>query len=79
MKHIAHEHISDYEEAVNYIVKSGYKIDGIVIYGLQKLFTVLANYNIQMCQFHMVAIVRRKLTKILSCLLAVSYWILSIK
>jgi hypothetical protein len=63
MKHIAHEHISDYEEAVNYIVKSGYKIDGIVIDGLQKLFTVLANYNIQMCQFHMVAIIRRKLTK----------------
>ena len=47
MKHIAHEHI----------------IQGIVIDGFQKLFTVLSEYRIQMCQFHMVAIIRRKLTK----------------
>lgn len=63
MKHIAHEHISDYEEAINHIVGCGYKITGLVIDGLQKLFTVLNEYEIQMCQFHMVAIVRRKLTK----------------
>jgi hypothetical protein len=63
MKHIAHEHISDYEDAVNYIVSCGYEIKGIVIDGLQKLFVVLSAYKIQMCQFHMVAIVRRKLTK----------------
>ena len=63
MAHIAHEHISDYEAAVAHILSSGYKIKGIVIDGLQKLFDVLADYKIQMCQFHMVAIVRRKLTK----------------
>ena len=63
MAHIAHEHISDYEAAVAHILSSGYKIKGIVIDGLQKLFDVLTNYKIQMCQFHMVAIVRRKLTK----------------
>lgn len=63
MKHIAHEHISDYEEAVRHIVGCGYLIHGIVIDGLQKLFVVFAEYRIQMCQFHMVAIVRRKLTK----------------
>ncbi len=63
MKHIAHEHISDYVEAIGYIGSHGYKIHGIVIDGLQKLFSVLGTYRIQMCQFHMVAIVRRKLTK----------------
>ena len=34
-----------------------------MIDGFQKLFTVLSEYRIQMCQFHMVAIIRRKLTK----------------
>lgn len=63
MKHIAHEHISDYEDAVTHITGSGYVIQGIVIDGLQKLFAVLSKYKIQMCQFHMVAIIRRKLTK----------------
>lgn len=63
MSHIAHEHISDYEEAVQYISAQGYAIEGIVIDGLQKLFVVLSEYPIQMCQFHMVAIIRRKLTK----------------
>lgn len=63
MAHIAHEHISDYEAAVSHILSSGYKIKGIVIDGLQKLFEVFADYKIQMCQFHMVAIIRRKLTK----------------
>lgn len=63
MKHVAHEHISDYEDAIRHIVSTGYCIRGIVIDGLQKLFTVLSEYKIQMCQFHMVAIIRRKLTK----------------
>lgn len=63
MQHIAHEHISDYKDAINHIVSTGYQVQGVVIDGLQKLFTVLAEYKIQMCQFHMVAIIRRKLTK----------------
>lgn len=63
MKHIAHEHICDYEEAVRHIVGCGYLILGIVIDGLQKLFVVLSEYRIQMCQFLMVAIIRRKMTK----------------
>lgn len=63
MKHIAHEHISDYEEAIHHINSCGYEIRGVVIDGLQKLFVVLSGYKIQMCQFHMVAIIRRKLTK----------------
>lgn len=63
MSHIAHEHIGDYEAAVTHIKSSGYGIQGVVIDGLPKLFSVLSDYPIQMCQFHMVAIVRRKLTK----------------
>lgn len=63
MKQILHEHIGDYEEAVNHIVSQGYTIRGIVIDGQRKLFTVFAGYPVQMCHFHMVAIVRRKLTK----------------
>lgn len=63
MSHIAHEHVDDYETAITHIETSGYHIDGIVIDGLPKLFTVFSRYKIQMCQFHMVAIVRRKLTK----------------
>lgn len=63
MKHIAHEHVSDYEDAISYIISCGYVIKGVVIDGLQKLFSVLSDYPIQMCQFHMVAIIRRKLTK----------------
>ena len=44
-------------------IKSKWLLRAIVIDGLQKLFEVFADYKIQMCQFHMVAIIRRKLTK----------------
>ena len=63
MSHIAHEHVQDYVNAINYIKSSGYVIDGIVLDGVQALFSIFAEYKIQMCQFHMVAIIRRKLTK----------------
>lgn len=63
MKHIAHEHVSDYEDAVRLISSCGYTIRGVVIDGLQPLFAALSDYPLQMCHFHMVAIVRRKLTK----------------
>lgn len=63
MQHIAHEHISDYDDAITHIQSCGYKVKGVVIDGLQKLFSLLSEYKIRMCQFHMVAIIRRKLTK----------------
>lgn len=63
MKHIKHEHIGDYADAVASIAERGYCVSGVVIDGLQKLFTVLSDCPIQMCQFHMVAIIRRKLTR----------------
>lgn len=63
MKHISHEHISDYVDAVHEIEKNGYVLDGMVIDGIQSLFKEFANYKIQMCHYHMCAIVRRKITK----------------
>lgn len=63
MQHIAHEHVEDYTNAVSYIKSQGYIINGIVIDGFQSLFKELGQYPIQMCQFHMVAIVRRKITQ----------------
>ena len=63
MQHIAHERIADYEAAVDHIQSQGYVIKGIVVDGIQKLFTALNAYPLQMCQFHLVAIIRRKLTR----------------
>ena len=63
MQHITHEHIVDYENAVKDIETREYEIEGIVIDGMQHLFRTFAAYKVQMCQFHLVAIVRRKLTK----------------
>lgn len=59
---IGHEHVSDYKDAVSSIIERGYSIDGIVIDGIQQLFSEFREYKVQMCQFHMAAIIRRKLT-----------------
>lgn len=59
---IKHERVSDYQDAVNSISERGYKIDGIIIDGLQTLFSRFSAYKIQMCQFHMKQIVKRYLT-----------------
>lgn len=61
LKHIAHERTSDYADAIAWI-KGGYVVDGIVIDGMQTLFSLFEDYKVQMCQYHMCAIVRRKLT-----------------
>ena len=62
LKHIAHERTSDYADALAWIEHDGYVVDGIVIDGMQTLFTLFDGYKVQMCQYHMCAIVRRKLT-----------------
>ena len=59
---IKHERVSDYQDAVTSIEERGYKIDGIIIDGLQSLFTQFSAYKIQMCQFHMKQIIKRYLT-----------------
>lgn len=60
---IKHETTQSYVDAVDTILASGYTIKGIVIDGKQELFTVFEGYPIQMCQFHMIQIVKRYLTK----------------
>ena len=62
LKHIAHERTLDYAEALAWIERDGYVVDGIVIDGMQTLFSLFKDYKVQMCQYHMCAIVRRKLT-----------------
>ena len=62
LKHIAHERTSDYADALAWIRRDGYVVDGIVIDGMQTLFSLFDGYKVQMCQYHMCAIVRRKLT-----------------
>lgn len=59
---ISHERIADYQEGVASIEARGYRIDGIIIDGLQSLFTLFSAYKVQMCQFHMMRIVKRYLT-----------------
>lgn len=60
---IKHERVSDYIDAVNSIESRGYMIDGIIIDGMQTLFSAFSSYKIQMCQFHMKQIIKRYLTK----------------
>lgn len=63
VKHIYHERVSDYVDAIKEIEHNGYQIAGIVIDGIQSLFKEFANYNVQMCQYHMCSIIRGKITQ----------------
>ena len=60
---IKSETTNDYVEAVRSIKERGYQIKGLIVDGKQTLFSVFSSYKIQMCQFHMKEIIRRKLTK----------------
>lgn len=63
MSFIRHETTQSYVDAVNAIVAAGYVIKGVIIDGKQELFAAFKNYPIQMCQFHMLQIVKRYLTQ----------------
>ena len=56
------ETTQDYRTAIDTITAAGYTIKGIIIDGKKALFKALKDYPIQMCQFHMLQIVRRYLT-----------------
>lgn len=60
---IRHETVEDYRKAVESIEERGYRIDGIIIDGMQSLFREFGRFSIQMCHFHMISIIRRYLTK----------------
>lgn len=61
-KFVKQERLSDYKEGVDYLEEKGYFVAGIVCDGLKGMFQQFCKYNIQMCQFHQVAIVRRYIT-----------------
>ena len=63
LEFIRHERLSDYQAAVASIESRGYRITGIIIDGLQGLFRMFSAYRMQMCQFHMIQIVRRYITQ----------------
>jgi hypothetical protein len=61
-KFVHYETVADYAESVEWLVANGFKINGIVCDGLRGMFSLLSNYNVQMCQYHQVNIVKRYLT-----------------
>lgn len=60
---IKNETIADYRAAISSIEQRGYHIHGLIIDGKKSLFVLFKEYRIQMCQFHMIQIVKRYLTK----------------
>ena len=63
MAFVANEKVQDYVDAVRSIEKRGYTIAGIVIDGKRNLFSEFSSYKIQMCQYHMIQIMRRYLSR----------------
>lgn len=61
--YVKYETIAAYVEGINYIKEQGVQIKGIVCDGRKGLFKALAEYPIQMCQFHQIAIVTRYITR----------------
>ena len=62
-KYVKYETIRDYVEGINYIKTQGVQVKGIVCDGRKGLFKALAEYPIQMCQFHQIAIITRYITR----------------
>lgn len=62
-KYVKYETIAAYVEGLNFIKEQGVHIKGIVCDGRKGLFNALAEYPIQMCQFHQIAIVIRYITR----------------
>lgn len=61
-KHVGHETIALYIEGIEWLLKNGFKIYGVVCDGLKGLFNALSSYNVQMCQVHQQRIIQRYLT-----------------
>jgi hypothetical protein len=60
---VKYETIASYVEGINYLKAQGIAIKGIVCDGRKGLFNALKEYQIQMCQFHQMAIVTRYITR----------------
>lgn len=61
-KFVSDEKVSDYLEGIEWLRSEGFRIFGIVCDGIRGLFPALRLYRVQMCQYHMIQIVRRHLT-----------------
>ena len=61
-KYISHERLMDYTECVSVIEQQGFIVQGMVIDGMRGLFQAFSPYQVQMCQYHQCAIIRRYLT-----------------
>lgn len=61
-KFVKNESVAVYLEGVEWLREQGFKIYGIVCDGMRGLFPALKSYPVQMCQYHMIQIVRRHLT-----------------
>lgn len=62
-KWIGHETKQDYIDALDCITASGYQVQAIVLDGGVGLGVLKQLYLVQMCQYHFIAIIRRKLTR----------------
>lgn len=57
-----HERVDDYMEGIEWLKEYGFHIKGAVCDGLKGLFQKLSPIPTQMCQFHMILIVKKYLT-----------------
>lgn len=62
-KYVHHERVSDYTQCVSTIEEQGFVVKGMVIDGMKGLFQEFSKYQVQMCQYHQCAILRRYLTR----------------
>lgn len=61
-KWITHESKQDYLDALSAIKQSGYQIKAVVLDGGVGLSIAFNQLKVQMCQYHFISIIRRKLT-----------------
>ncbi|MDR1347643.1 MAG: transposase [Prevotellaceae bacterium] len=61
-KFVRYETLADYREGIGWLEANGFIIKGIVCDGLRGMFSLLSGYNVQMCQYHQIKIVKRYLT-----------------
>lgn len=62
-KFVKNETVADYKEGILWLREHKFKIYGIVCDGMRGLFKEFKLYRIQMCQFHMIMIIKRYLTE----------------
>lgn len=62
-KYLKNEKLIDYMEGIDFVLSKNYKIEGLVCDGFSGILSLFSAYQIQMCQFHQLQIIRRYLTQ----------------